>query len=92
LKPNANACLETFPHAITHALGTPPISGRNKRRDRSALLHAAGIDIGTLTNIDWIDAALCALTAYRTAIGAPCRAYGEPETGLLIVPCNLEPV
>lgn len=86
LIPDTNVCLETFPHAITHALGIPPIFGRNKRRDRTALLLQARIDTTKLTNIDWIDATLCALTAHRAASGTPCKAYGEPETGLLIVP------
>jgi predicted RNase H-like nuclease len=50
------------------------------------LLEEAGIDLSSLTNIDLIDAALCALTAYHAAMGGECVSYGEPNTGLIIVP------
>ena len=39
-----------------------------------------------LTSIDWIDAALCALAAHHLASGRPCWAYGELDTGLIVVP------
>jgi predicted RNase H-like nuclease len=39
-----------------------------------------------LTNIDLMDAALCALTAYHAASGQECVSFGEPNTGLIIVP------
>ena len=29
---------------------------------------------------------LCALTAHRVASGAVCLAFGEPDTGLIVVP------
>lgn len=38
------------------------------------------------TSIDWIDAALCALAADRIARGDACLAYGEPASGLILVP------
>jgi predicted RNase H-like nuclease len=50
------------------------------------LLVQAGIDPAPFTNIDLIDAALCALVAHRLASGSPCRAYGEAATGLIVVP------
>jgi predicted RNase H-like nuclease len=46
----------------------------------------AGIDPTPLTNIDLIDAALCALVAHQLASGSPCRTYGEAATGLIVVP------
>jgi predicted RNase H-like nuclease len=49
-------------------------------------LAQAGIDLTELTNIDLVDAALCALTAYRAATGRECMSFGEPNTGLIIVP------
>jgi predicted RNase H-like nuclease len=49
-------------------------------------LEGAGIDLSKLTNIDLVDAALCAHVAYLTATGAACVSYGESGTGLIIVP------
>lgn len=59
---------------------------RQKRPQRLALLQQAGIDTTSLTSIDRIDSALCALAAHHLASGRPCQAYGEPATGLIIVP------
>jgi predicted nuclease with RNAse H fold len=80
------ACFETFPHAITWHLRGGNAAARYKRLQRRALLEQAGIDTAALTSIDWIDAALCALAAHHLASGRPCRAYGEPDTGLIVVP------
>ncbi|MBM5823562.1 MAG: DUF429 domain-containing protein [Cyanobacteria bacterium K_Offshore_surface_m2_011] len=80
------ACFETFPHAITwHRRGGNAQASR-KRTQRRELLQQAGIDLAPLTSIDWIDAALCALTAHRATSGGACVAYGEPETGWIVVP------
>ena len=79
-------CFETFPHAVSCALSKGLVSAKNKRTLRRALLEQAGIDTANLTNIDLVDAALCALTAHYLASGRPCNGYGEPSTGLIIVP------
>ncbi len=79
-------CFETFPHAITWHLRGGNAATRQKRPQRRALLEQAGIDTAALTSIDWIDAALCALAAHHLASGRPCRAYGELDTGLIVVP------
>lgn len=79
-------CFETFPHAITCALSKGLVSAKNKRKIRRVLLEQAGVDITKLTNIDLVDAAICAVTAYFVASGKPCKSYGEPTTGLIIVP------
>lgn len=50
------------------------------------LLERGGIGLATLTSIDLIDAALCALTAHVLASNGPCRAYGEADSGLIVVP------
>ena len=81
-------CFETFPHAITWQLRGGGADAGRKREQRSELLREAGIALGTLTSIDWIDAALCALAAQRIAAGQPCRVYGEPISGLILVPTN----
>jgi predicted nuclease with RNAse H fold len=79
-------CFETFPHAIDWHLMGGKADARQKRTQRRALLEAAGIDLTRLTNIDLVDAALCALTAHHAATGGPCLAFGEAERGLIIVP------
>ena len=77
---------ETFPHAITWHLRKGNADASKKRKQRSALLSKAGIDLSELTNMDLLDAALCALAAYHLAIGRGCVSYGEQESGLIIVP------
>ena len=79
---------ETFPHAITWHLRGGNADASLKRTQRRALLAQAEIDLTKLTNIDLVDAALCALTAYHVATGQACRSFGEPNTGLIIVPEN----
>lgn len=84
--PSAPACVETFPHAITWELRGGQAQARQKRPQRLALLEQAGINTAPLTSIDRIDAALCALAAHHLASGFPCRVYGEPASGLIVVP------
>ena len=86
LPASAPACFETFPHAITWHLRGGNAAARQKRPQRRALLEQAGINPAPLTSIDFIDAALCALAAHLVARGAACQAYGEPDTGLIVVP------
>ncbi|MFM9865500.1 MAG: DUF429 domain-containing protein [Micropepsaceae bacterium] len=78
--------IETFPHAIAWHVSQGRAVASRKREQREELLKRAGIDTSRLTNIDLIDAALGALVAYRIATGAPCVSYGEPDTGLILVP------
>lgn len=83
---NEKCCFETFPHAITWHLRGGNADASQKRKQRRELLRQAGIDLTPLTNVDLVDAALCALTAYRAATGGKCVSYGEADTGLIIVP------
>ncbi|KAF0654265.1 hypothetical protein L107_04550 [Cyanobium sp. Copco_Reservoir_LC18] len=79
-------CFETFPHAITWHRRGGNAQATQKRSQRRALLQQAGIALQSLTSIDWIDAALCALAAHDAASGGACVHYGEPETGWIVVP------
>lgn len=85
----APICFETFPHAIACALAGCPVSARAKATARRVLLRTAGIETEHLSNIDHVDAALCALAAHRLLQGT-VRAYGEAETGLIVVPFDGE--
>lgn len=86
---SGRGCFETFPHAITWHLRGGQAQAAQKRSQRRELLAQAGIDLAPLTSIDWIDAALCALTAHQVAIGGECVSYGERETGWIVVPRGL---
>ena len=62
-------CFETFPHAVACAIAGKIVSAKQKRIVRPELLRDAGIDATRLTNIDLIDAALCALAANHLLAG-----------------------
>jgi predicted RNase H-like nuclease len=53
---------------------------------RNVHFYCIGIDLKELTNIDTVDAALCAYVAHLAATGAPLQAYGVEATGLIVVP------
>ena len=79
-------CFETFPHAITSAfLGTTVASAKLKRTQRRSILQDAGIDATSLTSIDEVDAALCALAADYLLEGQ-FVAYGDEAGGFIVVP------
>jgi predicted nuclease with RNAse H fold len=84
-------CFETFPHAITWQLHGGRARAAHKRAQRRQLLAQAGLDPARFTSIDWIDAALCALTAHHAASGGDCVGFGEPETGWIVVPSRRDP-
>lgn len=84
-------CFETFPHAISCALlGREVASAKKKKAQRRELLESAGINTTTLKSIDAIDAALCALTA-RYFLQGQTRAYGDAESGYILVPAVRTP-
>lgn len=76
---------ETFPHAVAYALAGKILPAKQKRTDRPRLLREAGLSIDSLTNIDLVDAALCALTAHHLLTGK-FRTYGDPTEGFIVVP------
>lgn len=84
----APVCFETFPQAIACMLAGKLVSAKNKRLVRRELLREAGIDTGSLTNIDFVDAGLCALTADYLLAGK-FKRYGDVEEGFIVVPDRL---
>jgi predicted nuclease with RNAse H fold len=78
-------CFETFPQAIACALAGTLVSAKQKATIRRKLLVKAGVDMQPLTNIDSVDAALCAVTAHHLLTGT-IKTYGDAETGLIVVP------
>lgn len=77
--------LETFPHAVVCALKGRVVAAKNKLADRREVLRASGYDISGLTNIDFVDAALCALTADAFLKGRG-QCFGDKEEGFIVVP------
>lgn len=82
------ACIETFPHAVACTLSGQVISAKGKAATRRALLGELGIDTFELSNIDMVDAALCAWAAHVFAAG-DFQTYGEAKSGYIIVPSPL---
>lgn len=78
-------CFETFPQAIACALAGQIVAAKQKRRIRRHLLNQANVDTRKLTNIDEIDAALCAFTAHQFAHDN-YRCYGDAVGGFIVVP------
>jgi predicted nuclease with RNAse H fold len=78
-------CFETFAHAVACTLAGRRLSAKQKRTDRRRLLTEAGITTDRLSNLDEIDAALCALTAHHFLAGR-FKAYGDAAQGFIIVP------
>lgn len=84
-------CFETFPQAVACALAGKVVSANSKvkRGIRRELLRQAGLETDCLTNIDLIDAALCAVTAHRFVLGA-IEWVGDGECGVIVVPAALK--
>lgn len=78
-------CFETFPQAVACALAGRVVSAKRKSAVRRELLREAGIDTAPLTNIDAVDAALCALAAHSLLAGS-YKTYGDATEGLIVVP------
>ncbi|WP_455378430.1 DUF429 domain-containing protein [Petrachloros mirabilis] len=78
-------CFETFPQAVACALAGRILPAKNKRADRPRLLRKTRLALDSFTNIDLIDAALCALTA-RYLLAGSITMYGDAEEGFIVVP------
>lgn len=82
---NESVYFETFPQAIACVLAGAQVSAKEKRTLRRELLKRAGVDSSSLTNIDEIDAALCAWAALAVAKGR-FRTFGQTRDGLIVLP------
>jgi hypothetical protein len=78
-------CFETFPHAVTCALAGEIVPAKRKRTVRRQVLADAGFPCELLTNIDFVDAALCALTAVRFAQRRFVH-YGDARERFIVAP------
>lgn len=83
--------MEVFPHATSVALADrlPPIHLTRTARAswRGDVLRANGVRPDRLHGADQIDAALAALTGLL-ALEGRCRAVGDPDEGVVVVPLD----
>lgn len=80
-------CFETFPHAVVCALAGRVVAAHPKRETRRNALRQRGYNVGSLTNVDFVDAGLCALTADGFVRGS-YRLFGEQTEGFIVVPAG----
>lgn len=80
-------CIETFPHAIACALAGRVVPAKPKAKVRRESLRNQGYDDSSLPNIDFVDAALCAVAAAAFSEDR-CNFYGEAGEGLVVVPAG----
>ena len=78
-------CFETFPHAIVRALAGKVIPAKPKASVRRDVLRKLGYDHSPLPNIDFVDAALCAVAAEDFRKGCWQR-FGDRNEGFIVVP------
>jgi predicted nuclease with RNAse H fold len=83
-------CFETFPQAIACALAGQMVSAKQKCARRRTVLENAGVATARLTNIDYVDAALCAVAARYVHAGT-FKSYGDASSGFILVPCDRYP-
>jgi predicted nuclease with RNAse H fold len=82
-------CFETFPHAVVCALAGEVVPARPKSKVRREALRRKDYDDSNLPNIDFVDAALCAVTANEFLKGN-YQSYGNKEEGYILIPKALE--
>jgi predicted nuclease with RNAse H fold len=81
--------LETFPHAVVCALKGRVVPARPKAKNRREMLLEQGLDATGLSNVDFVDAALCALTAKLFLLDGTL-SFGNLEEGFIVVPAPRE--
>lgn len=79
-------CFETYPYLVSCGLADRRLEAKNKRRDRRDIVRIAGVNDQTLTNGDYLDAAICAMAACSVAIDYATMC-GNPEEGFILAPC-----
>jgi len=80
-------CIETFPHAVVCAMAGKVVPAKPKSSRRREALRMRGYDVDGLPNIDFVDAALCAVTAeeFRNNHYTHC---GNCAEGFIVVPAT----
>lgn len=76
---------ETFPQGIACCLANKILSASAKATDRPRLLKNLGFNLNGLSSIDFIDAALCAVSALYFNQNSH-QSFGNPQEGFIILP------
>lgn len=76
---------ETFPHAVVCALEGKVVGAKNKRTIRRKVLRERRYDDRGLPNIDFVDAALCAIAA-DAFLRNLWQSFGDKQEGFIVVP------
>ena len=63
------------------------VAAHPKRETRRAALRKPGYEVSMLSNVAFVDAALCAVTAAAFAQGS-YRLFGERSEGFMVVPAG----
>ena len=82
---NGPVVFETFPHAVVCALKGKVVLAKPKSKVRRQTLRDRGFDISALRNIDFVDAALCALTA-QEFLKNRWQWFGDKREGFIVAP------
>lgn len=78
---------ETFPHAVVCALAGKVIPAKPKAKVRRQALRDQGYEVKGLSNIDFVDAALCALTA-EAFLRGHWQSFGDRPEGYMVIPSS----
>ena len=85
-KRHAGPCsVETFPHGIVCCFSRKVVPAIPKVPSRRKALIDRGFDITPLTNIDFIDAGLCAVAAREFRQGR-FASFGRKDEGFIVLP------
>lgn len=79
------SCIETFPQAVACVLAGRIISAKHKKTVRRAALKDRVYNTDILTNIDFVDAALCAVAADAFSKNS-YQSFGNRDEGFIVVP------
>ena len=80
-------CIETFPHAVMCAMAGRVVSAKPKATVRREALRKRGYKVSSLPNVDFVDAALCAVAAYEF-LNRNYQQYGNSGEGFIVVPAS----
>ncbi len=83
--PTPRFCFETYPYLATCGYAGKRLKADDKNSDRRDIVRGAGLDDQAMRNIDYVDAAICALVACSVSIDY-CIAFGSAEEGFILSP------
>jgi predicted nuclease with RNAse H fold len=83
-----SSSIESFPFAVMCALAGRVVPAKHKARVRREALMKLIYDVSSLANIDFVDAALCAVAADRFWENR-FELFGDKTEGIIVVPSGI---